>query len=79
MQCLGDLKITRWAVNVLPTLPFYAFGNVAILGDAVSLVLVAIRTVSEPDEKLNAGARHDTISGSRRGTSYRGEFLYTSQ
>jgi len=26
--------MTRWAVNVLPTLPFYAFGNVAILGDA---------------------------------------------
>ncbi|KAI0277472.1 hypothetical protein BGY98DRAFT_886114, partial [Russula aff. rugulosa BPL654] len=25
---------TRWAVNVQPTLPFYAFGNVAILGDA---------------------------------------------
>ncbi|KAN0109198.1 salicylate hydroxylase [Russula decolorans] len=34
VQCLGDLKMTRWAVNVLPTLPFYAFGNVAILGDA---------------------------------------------
>lgn len=33
-QCLGGLKITRWAVNVLPTLPFFAFGNVAILGDA---------------------------------------------
>jgi hypothetical protein len=31
--------MTRWAVNVLPTLPFYAFGNVAILGDAVSPVL----------------------------------------
>jgi salicylate hydroxylase len=34
VQCLDDLKITRWAVNVLPTLPFFAFGNVAILGDA---------------------------------------------
>ncbi|KAI0277468.1 FAD/NAD-P-binding domain-containing protein [Russula aff. rugulosa BPL654] len=34
IQCLGDLKITRWAVNVTPTLPCYAFGNVAILGDA---------------------------------------------
>jgi len=34
VQCLRGLKITRWAVNVLPTLPFFAFGNVAILGDA---------------------------------------------
>ncbi|KAI0277466.1 salicylate hydroxylase [Russula aff. rugulosa BPL654] len=34
VQCIGDLKMTRWAINVLPTLPFYAFGNVAILGDA---------------------------------------------
>jgi len=34
VQCLSDLKMTRWAINVLPTLPFYAFGNVAILGDA---------------------------------------------
>ena len=36
-KCLDDLKLTRWAINVMPTLPFYAFGNVAILGDAVSL------------------------------------------
>jgi salicylate hydroxylase len=34
VQCLGGLKMSRWAVNVLPTLPFFAFGNVAILGDA---------------------------------------------
>ncbi|KAH9988555.1 salicylate hydroxylase [Russula vinacea] len=34
VQCLGGLKITRWAVNVMPTLPFFAFGNVAIMGDA---------------------------------------------
>ncbi|KAF8468095.1 salicylate hydroxylase [Russula ochroleuca] len=34
VQCLDGLKITRWAVNVMPTLPFFAFGNVAILGDA---------------------------------------------
>ncbi|KAF8468094.1 salicylate hydroxylase [Russula ochroleuca] len=34
VQCLSDLKITRWVVNVMPTLPYYAFGNVAILGDA---------------------------------------------
>ncbi|KAH9988531.1 salicylate hydroxylase [Russula vinacea] len=34
VQCLEDLKITRWAINVLHTLPFFAFGNVAILGDA---------------------------------------------
>jgi hypothetical protein len=31
--------MTRWAVNVLPTLPFYSFGNVATLGDAVGPVL----------------------------------------
>jgi hypothetical protein len=40
---------------------------------------VAIRTTSEPDQKLNAGARHDTVSGSRRRTSYRGEILYIFQ
>ncbi|KAI0290583.1 salicylate hydroxylase [Russula brevipes] len=34
IQCLSGLKITRWAVNVLQPLPFFAFGNVAILGDA---------------------------------------------
>ncbi|KAH9989922.1 FAD/NAD-P-binding domain-containing protein [Russula compacta] len=34
VQCLGGLKICRWAVNVLPPLPFFSFGNVAILGDA---------------------------------------------
>jgi len=34
VQCLGGLKISRWAVNVIPTLPFFSFGNVAILGDA---------------------------------------------
>jgi hypothetical protein len=39
---LGDLKITRWAVNVIPTLPFFSFGNVAIMGDAVSPVLLRI-------------------------------------
>ena len=38
-QCLGDLKMTRWGINVLPALPFFASGNVAILGDAVSPVL----------------------------------------
>ena len=35
--------MTRWAVNVLPTLPFFYFGNVAILGDAVSPVLLRIQ------------------------------------
>ncbi|KAH9988557.1 salicylate hydroxylase [Russula vinacea] len=34
VQCLDGLKVTRWVVNVMPTLPFFAFGNVAILGDA---------------------------------------------
>ncbi|KAI9507157.1 salicylate hydroxylase [Russula earlei] len=38
IQCLGGLKITRWAVNILPALPFFAFGNVAIMGDAVSIL-----------------------------------------
>ena len=42
-QCLDDLKITRWAINVLPALPIFAFGNVAILGDAVSPLLYRIR------------------------------------
>ncbi|KAI0294489.1 salicylate hydroxylase [Multifurca ochricompacta] len=28
------MQITRWAINALETLPFYSFGNVAILGDA---------------------------------------------
>ncbi|KAI0294488.1 salicylate hydroxylase [Multifurca ochricompacta] len=34
VQCLDGLKITRWAVHSLETLPFYSSGNVAILGDA---------------------------------------------
>jgi len=68
------MKITRWAVNVTPTLPFYSFGNVAILGDAVSSVMWRIRTTSEHDK--NAGARHDTVSGSGCRTSYRGQFLF---
>ncbi|KAI0248756.1 salicylate hydroxylase [Lactifluus subvellereus] len=34
VQCLYGLTITRWVVNVLSTLPFFAFGNVAVMGDA---------------------------------------------
>jgi hypothetical protein len=40
---------------------------------------MAIRTILEPDQKLISGACHDTVSGSRRRTSYRGEFLYIFQ
>jgi len=34
MECLGGLRISRWAVNIVPPLPFFSYGNVAILGDA---------------------------------------------
>ncbi|KAI0262367.1 salicylate hydroxylase [Gloeopeniophorella convolvens] len=34
VQCLDGLKVTRWAVNVVQPLPSFAFGNVAVLGDA---------------------------------------------
>ena len=39
-QCLAGLTISRWAVNILPPLPFFSHGNVAILGDAVGLRLL---------------------------------------
>ena len=64
--------MTRWAVNVLPTLPFFSFGNVAILGDAVSSVLWYPNR-SEHDRNLIAGSCHGAVSGSRRRTGYRGQ------
>ncbi|THH16400.1 hypothetical protein EW146_g4239 [Bondarzewia mesenterica] len=32
--CIGDAKVNRWAVNVVKPLSSYAFGRVALLGDA---------------------------------------------
>jgi salicylate hydroxylase len=52
-QCLSGLKVTRWAVNVLPPLPFFAFGNVAILGDAVGICVfpsVAVSPASDHEQ-----------------------------
>jgi len=40
------------------------------LGGCCKLRPVAIQTISEPAHKLNAGACHDTVSGSRCRTSY---------
>ena len=73
-KCLDDLKLTRWAINVMPTLPFYAFGNVAILGDAVSLSCgVSDLNINK---KQNTGACDDTVSRSWSRTSYRGQSPY---
>ena len=55
-QCLGGLKITRWTVNVLPALPFFARGNVAILGDAVGICFFSA-TYRTPDHKRKKNAR----------------------
>jgi hypothetical protein len=49
-QCLYDLKITRWVINVLATLPFYAFGKVAVLGDAVCFFPTIRMTKMDPNE-----------------------------
>jgi len=56
-QCLGGLKISRWAVNVVPPLPFYAYGNVVILGDAVGIrILFVTYRSSDHEHKHKAHA-----------------------